>query len=62
MEVSMNNKFLFLLEVLKSKKTRVTSKELCQCGLCPVVLNQIWTIYETKREDCKIQIAKKIDD
>lgn len=51
----MNNKTLFLLEILKNKKSKLTIKDLCLFGLCPVIYNQIGIFYETQKQDCKIQ-------
>lgn len=53
----MNNKTLFLLEILKSQRHKITSKDLCRIGLCPVILNQIGIIYETKNKDGTLQTA-----
>ncbi|MFZ4404452.1 MAG: hypothetical protein ACOYOK_10160 [Pseudobdellovibrionaceae bacterium] len=58
----MSNKTLFLFEILKSKKTKLMIKDFCQCGLCPVILNQVGIIFETKKEVCRIQASKQITD
>ena len=50
-DVNMNNKILFLFEILKSKKNKLTIKDFCQCGLCPVIYNQIGILYEMKKKD-----------
>lgn len=51
----MNNKVLFLLEILKTRQDLLQLKDLCKIGLCPVVLCRMGGFTVSQKSEINIE-------
>lgn len=54
-DVIMNNKVLFLMEILKTRQDSLQLKDFCSIGLCPVVLCRMGDAVLNQKSKIKIE-------